>query len=57
MTTWKCPVCETPVGFDGDVPEPNCLYRCHACRVALEFDVYHNRLVVAALPSDNDPRR
>ena len=52
---WKCPACQTQIRHDGDSPEPKRLYRCNVCRLELVLDDSTQRLVVAPLPTDQNP--
>ena len=42
---------------DGLAPESNRVYRCHVCRLELVLDAGTNKLVVASLAPDADPKR
>jgi hypothetical protein len=57
MTPWKCPACQTQIRHDGDMPEPNRVYRCHVCRLELVLDGSTQTMTVAPLPITRNRRK
>jgi len=52
---WRCPVCEIQIQHSSLEVEPRLgvMYRCHACRLELEFNPQIGKFAVA--PFDADP--
>jgi len=52
---WHCPACNTVLRRAGleSKPEPGERYRCHICRLSLDFDAELDRLVVAPFETDH----
>ena len=53
---WKCPVCQTQIRHDGEMPQIGRVYRRHVCRLELIVDVERNKLALAPLPSEKSRR-
>jgi rubredoxin len=53
---WRCPVCSTIIQHRESDADPRAgeRYRCHACRLELEFDVETRRLSVPRLERRDD---
>jgi hypothetical protein len=49
----KCPACQTQIRHEGPLPEVECIYRCHVCRLELVRDVNTGGLIVAPRPQEN----
>ena len=52
---WRCPACQTPVRHDpiSGPPRVGDPYRCHVCRLDLQFDADTNDMVIAPLEPDH----
>ena len=52
---WHCPACGTVIRHSEveTVPSANERYRCHVCRLSLNFDVQAAKLVIAEFESDH----
>jgi hypothetical protein len=57
--TWHCPACSTKLRHSEleAKPRPGERYRCHICRLSLDFDAALDRLVVAPFESDHQSDR
>ena len=57
--SWNCPACSTALRHsDLDAkPRSGERYRCHICRLSLDFDEQLDRLVVAPFEADHQPER
>jgi hypothetical protein len=57
--TWNCPACNTQLRHSEleAKPRPGERYRCHICRLSLDFDPTVDRLVVAPLEADHQSDR
>jgi rubredoxin len=53
---WRCPACSTIIQHRESDADPRAgeRYRCHACRLELEFDVETGRLSVPRLERRDD---
>jgi hypothetical protein len=53
---WRCPACRTVIQHNPfeDRPRTGEIYRCHVCRLSLEFHAGSDKLIVAPLDFDND---
>lgn len=56
---WRCPACRTVIHHNPleDRPRTGEIYRCHVCRLSLEFDTGTDKLIVAPLGFDNAGER
>ena len=56
---WNCPACNTVLRHSELVSKPRAgeRYRCHICRLSLDFDESLDRLVVAPFEADHQPDR
>jgi hypothetical protein len=54
MSPWRCPSCANVIAHKGDKPKPGVHYRCHQCRVGLEYHEGSEQLIVR---SQDDRRR
>ncbi len=56
---WHCPACRTVINHDplDKRPTQGEQFRCHVCRLALEFDPASERLIVAPFENDDDELR
>jgi hypothetical protein len=56
LVPWHCPACRTTIQHNAleDRPRSGEIYRCHVCRLSLEFDEGSNKLIVAPLDFDGD---
>jgi hypothetical protein len=56
---WRCPACRTVIHHNPleDRPRSGEIYRCHVCRLSLEFHSATDKLIVAPLGFDNDDER
>jgi hypothetical protein len=52
---WHCPACNTVLrhGELDSKPEAGARYRCHICRLTLDFDADLGKLVVAPFETDH----
>jgi len=52
---WKCPACGSVLRHNELDPKPRAgeRYRCHICRLSLDFDPNADRLVVTPLEADH----
>ena len=57
--TWNCPACNTQLRHSEleAKPRPGERYRCHICRLSLDFDPKTDRLIVAPFESDQPADR
>ena len=57
--TWNCPACNTQLRHSELEAKPRRgeRYRCHICRLSLDFDAEADRLVVAPFDADQPPER
>jgi len=46
---WRCPGCRSPIAHHPEESRPRVgqRYRCHVCRVDLEFDANSDKLMLA----------
>jgi hypothetical protein len=56
---WHCPACRTIIHHNPleDRPRTGEIYRCHVCRLSLEFHLGTDKLIVAPLDFDNGGER
>ena len=54
---WNCPACSTALRHSELEAKPRAgeRYRCHICRLSLDFDAKLDRLVVAPFETDHQP--
>ena len=52
---WHCPACQTIIRHNETDPAPIVgeRYRCHVCRLMLEYQPTLNKLVITALETDH----
>ena len=57
--SWKCPACSTQLRHSelDAKPRPGERYRCHICRLSLDFDARLEQLVVAPFEQDHQSDR
>ena len=55
--SWNCPACNTVLRHSELDAKPRTgeRYRCHICRLSLDFDARLDRLVVAPFEADHQP--
>jgi hypothetical protein len=55
---WHCPACQTIIRHDEqtDRPRTGVRYRCHVCRLELIVDERTNKLMLAPVVNDANPR-
>ena len=54
---WRCPACRTEIthsAFDTR-PRVGDVYRCHVCRLELQFDEAKNQMEVTPFDTDKEP--
>ncbi|HXD74284.1 MAG TPA: hypothetical protein VN628_11130 [Vicinamibacterales bacterium] len=57
MSPWRCPSCSQAINHKGEKPEPGVRYRCHVCRLALEYHEGIEKLIVRRDDDQPKPRR
>lgn len=52
---WHCPACNSIIRHSEPDPKPRVgeRYRCHVCRLSLEFDANIDKLTIAPLETDH----
>ena len=56
---WKCPACGEPIQHSGVelMPRKGVRYRCHICRLELQYDDVAGKMTLAPIATvDTDPR-
>jgi hypothetical protein len=50
---WRCPACQAII-IHGDFPHPNpaSRYRCHVCRLELQYSAMTSRLIATTFDPD-----
>ena len=56
---WHCPACTTQIRHNPAEasPDPGARYRCHVCRLELQFDSGTRTLIVVPLEAEHEPER
>jgi len=56
---WNCPICEQPIRHSQleSQPRSGFMYRCHICRLELQFEPYTSKLAVAPTRDDELARK
>jgi transposase-like protein len=54
---WRCPACGTTIHHRADekTPREHIRYRCHVCRVSLEYHAGADKLIIVA--DDDRPKQ
>ena len=52
--TWRCPACTTVINHSPlePQPRPGVRYRCHVCRLTLEYQPSDDKLLVTSLDAE-----
>jgi hypothetical protein len=54
MSPWRCPSCANVIAHKDEKPKSGVRYRCHVCRLGLE---YHDGAEKLIIRSEDDRRR
>jgi hypothetical protein len=56
---WRCPACGNVIKHDDSAPTPRVgtRYRCHVCRLGLEYRPDAKKLVIVRADDDDRKRR
>ena len=54
---WRCPACRTEITHSTFDPRPRAgdVYRCHVCRLELQFDEAKNQMEITPFDTDKQP--